>query len=72
MQGCVYTAQGEMICDKREGVETFVQEKQNIPKSEIGNVNIDNAIKQNYCDISVEIDPSTGKTVYAFKKQCTN
>lgn len=71
MQGCIYTAQGEIICEKKREVETFIQEKQNIPKGDVVNASVDTAMKQNYCDISMQVDPSTGKTVYSFKKECT-
>jgi hypothetical protein len=70
MQGCIYTAQGEIVCEKGGKVETFVEEKQNIPKNASGNASVDIAMKQNYCDIKMEVDPATGKTVYSFKKEC--
>ncbi len=69
---CIYTAQGEVICQGKKHMETFVEERPNIAtkKDIVQNATLDNAMKQNYCDISMEVDPNTGKTIYSFKKNC--
>lgn len=73
-KGCVYTAQGEVVCGaggKAGGfVEGFVEEKQNIAApGKVDNI-VNSAINGGYCDVSVAIDPQTGEAKYSLKKEC--
>lgn len=78
---CVYTAQGDMVCDKafvepfmQPFVEPFVEETPNIASyNGINKENLlQNAINKNYCDINAEPDAKTGEMKYSFKKECIN
>lgn len=69
---CVYTAQGEMVCGTKKGaaIERFVAEKQNMGEGAKADPIVGVALANSYCDISVSIDPKTGGTQYALKKEC--
>lgn len=66
---CVYTAQGDMVCENKTFVETFEEEKPNIANANKGSI-LNNAIENKYCDITAETDPKTGTIKYTFKKEC--
>lgn len=68
---CMYTAQGELVCNPSGSLkERFVQEKPNVTPPSAGAGLIGNALKADYCDISVTTDPKTGHVSYSFKKEC--
>ena len=71
MLGCVYTAQGEVVCARNVGsVETFIDEKPNIIKGAVSDTLLNSAIQQNYCEVTAEVDPQ-GKSKFLFKKECS-
>lgn len=70
MSSCMYTTQGDLICNKTSVQEQFIAEKPNGPVSSEGNAIIDTAIGQKYCDINVVSDAKSGKTSYSFRKEC--
>lgn len=71
MIGCVYTAQGEMVCARNVGsVETFIDEKANIIKSNVSDSLLSSALQQKYCEVTAEVDPQ-GKSKFLFKKECS-
>jgi hypothetical protein len=73
MGDCVYTAQGEMVCNnkKRNFSENFiVQETPNMGGVSKGDL-VSDALNQNYCEISAVSNPQKGEIQYVFKKDCT-
>ena len=68
----MYTAQGELVCDRKNTKEQFIAERPNMPSSQGNSAVIDTAINQNYCNINVTSDPKTGKISYSLRKECDN
>ena len=78
---CVYGVQGELVCErntffKENVIETFIEEKPNIPvqtikPNESPNADImRHAINNNYCDMSITSDAKTGLISQYIKKTC--
>lgn len=68
---CMYTTQGDLVCAP-PAKERFVDERPNAAPASKSNTNpiVNNALQQNYCDITVSSNPATGAVTYSMKKDC--
>jgi hypothetical protein len=67
---CLYTSQGEIVCNKNIEMEPFVNEQPNMKNVDISGNILADAISKNYCEILAMRNSSTGEMQYNFKKEC--
>lgn len=67
---CLYTSQGYITCHKNVYEPFTVQEKPNLPGTQmVGNILTD-AIQKGYCEIYVIRNDDTNELQYALSKEC--